>query len=155
MQECCRSRAASFEPMAYCWNLFSVSLFYSYYLGRCSSEQAQFFPLSSSQGRSTHYSDRLHDFSVVFPRYFKDVLLLLKYSHKTKKICSSSGLSKNYISKDQKSQFTWFSGTIYFRCHQCPMEFIGSLQRVIKLFQIKVVKSPPPSHLGKSLILPY
>ena len=29
-------------------------------------------PLPHSQGRSTRYSDRLHDFSVTIPRYYKD-----------------------------------------------------------------------------------
>ena len=35
-----------------------------YYFDRCSSELAQVVPLPYSRGRSTHYSDRLHDFSV-------------------------------------------------------------------------------------------
>ena len=40
---------------------------------RCSSELAQLVPLPFSQGRSTCYSDRLHDFSVTIPRCYKDV----------------------------------------------------------------------------------
>ena len=40
------------------------------YFGRCSSE---LFPLPYSRERSTHYSDRLHDFSVTIPRCYKDV----------------------------------------------------------------------------------
>ena len=43
-----------------------------YYYGRCLSELAELV-LLPSQGRSTHYSDRLHDFSVTIPRYYKDV----------------------------------------------------------------------------------
>ena len=54
-------------------NVVSLSLFYRYYSGRCSSELAQLAPLPFSQGRSTCYSDRLHDFSVSIPRFYKDV----------------------------------------------------------------------------------
>ena len=46
---------------------------YRYYFGRCSSELAQLVPLPYSRGRSTRYSDRLHDFSVTIPRCYKDV----------------------------------------------------------------------------------
>ena len=67
------SLATSFEPMAHCRNVASLSLFYRFYFGRCSSELAQLVGLPHSQGRSTHYSDRLHDFSVTIPRYYKDV----------------------------------------------------------------------------------
>ena len=65
--------AASFEPLAHCRNVVSLSLFYRYYFGRCSSELAQLVPLPFSQGRSTCCSDRLHDFSVTIPRCDKDV----------------------------------------------------------------------------------
>ena len=64
----CPSVAASFETLARCRNVASLSLFYRYYFGRCPSELAQLVPLPFSRGRSTHYSDRLHDFSVTFPR---------------------------------------------------------------------------------------
>ena len=67
------SLADSLEPLAHCWNVASLSVFYRYYFGRCSSELAQPVPLLFSQGRSTSYSDRLHDFSVTIPRYYKDV----------------------------------------------------------------------------------
>ena len=50
----------------------SLSLFYSYYFGRCSSELAQLVPLPYSRGKSTCYSDRLHDFPVTIPRCYKD-----------------------------------------------------------------------------------
>ena len=51
-----------------------VSLFYRYYFGRFSSELAQLVPLPYSRERSTHYSDRLRDFSVYYiPRCYKDV----------------------------------------------------------------------------------
>ena len=50
-----------------------ISLFYRYYFGRCSSELAQLVPLPFFRGRSTRYSDRLHDFSVTIPRCSKDV----------------------------------------------------------------------------------
>ena len=67
------SLAASLEPLAHCRNVVSLSLFYRHYFGRCSSELAQLVPLPFSRGRSTHYSDRLHDFSVTISRCYKDV----------------------------------------------------------------------------------
>ena len=39
------SLAASLEPLAHCRNVASLSLFYRYYFGRCSSELAQLVPL--------------------------------------------------------------------------------------------------------------
>ena len=67
------SLAAFLEPLAYRRNVASLSFFYSYYFGRCSSELAQMVPLPYSRGRSTRYSDRLHDFSVSIFRCYKDV----------------------------------------------------------------------------------
>ena len=67
------SLAASLEPLAHRRNVVSLSLFYRYCFGRCSSELAQLVPLPFSRGRSTRYSDRLHDFSVTIPRCYKDV----------------------------------------------------------------------------------
>ena len=67
------SLAASFEPLAHCWNLASLSLFFRYFFGRCFSELTQLVPLPFSWGRSTPYSDRLHDFSVTISRCYKDV----------------------------------------------------------------------------------
>ena len=67
------SLAASLEPSAHRRNVASLSLFYRYYFGRCSSELAQLVPLLYSRGRSTRYSDRLHDFFVTIPRCYKDV----------------------------------------------------------------------------------
>ena len=62
------SLAASLEPLAHRRNVASLSLFYRYYFGRCSSELAQLVPLSFSQVSSTCYSDRFHYFSVTIPR---------------------------------------------------------------------------------------
>ena len=67
------SLGASLESLAHRRNVASLSLFYRYYFGRCSSELAQLVPLPFSQGRFTRYSDRLHDFSVTIPRCYKDV----------------------------------------------------------------------------------
>ena len=67
------SIAASLELLTYRRNVASLSLFYRYYFGRCSSELAQVVPLPYSRGRSTRYSERLHDFSVTIPRCYKDV----------------------------------------------------------------------------------
>ena len=67
------SLATSLEPLAHRRNVASLSLFYKYYFGRCSSELAELVPLAYSRGRSTRSSDRLHDFSVTIPRCYKDV----------------------------------------------------------------------------------
>ena len=67
------SLAASLEPLAHCRNVASLSLFYRYYFGRCSSELDQLVSLPYSLGKSTPYSDRMHDFSVTIPRFYKDV----------------------------------------------------------------------------------
>ena len=63
------SLAASLEPLALRGNVASLSLFYRYYFGRC-LKLAQLVPLPFSRGRSTRYSDRLHDFSVTIPRCY-------------------------------------------------------------------------------------
>ena len=60
--------AASLEPLAHRQNVTSLSLFYRYYFGRCSSELAQLVPLPFSGGRSTRYSDRSCDLSATIPR---------------------------------------------------------------------------------------
>ena len=67
------SLAVSLERLAHRRNVASLSLFYRYYFGRCSSELAQLVPLPFSRGRSTRYSGRLHVFSVTIPRCYKDV----------------------------------------------------------------------------------
>ena len=66
------SLAASLEPLAHRQNVASVTLFYRYYFGRCSSELTQLLPLLYSSGTSTRYSDGLHDFSATIPRCYKD-----------------------------------------------------------------------------------
>ena len=66
------SLAACLEPLAHCRNIASLSLFYRYYFGSCSSELAELVPFPYSRGRSTPYLDRLHDFSVTIPRCYKD-----------------------------------------------------------------------------------
>ena len=71
------SLAASLEPLAHRRNVGSLSLFYRYYFGRCSSELAQMVPLPFFRGRSTRYSERLHNFSVTIPRCYKEFLQFL------------------------------------------------------------------------------
>ena len=67
------SLATSLEPLTHRQKVSSISLFYRYFFGRCSSQLVQLVPLSFSRGRSTCYSDRLHDFSITIPRCCKDV----------------------------------------------------------------------------------
>ena len=62
------SLAASLKPLAHRRNVASLSLFYRYDFGRCSSELAQLFPFPYSRAKSSRYSYRLHDFSVTIPR---------------------------------------------------------------------------------------
>ena len=61
------------EPLAHYQNLSNFNLFYRYYFGLCSSELSQMVSVPYSQESSTHYSDRLHDFSVTILRRYKDV----------------------------------------------------------------------------------
>ena len=75
------SLAASLEPLAHCQNVASLNLFYRYYFGTCSSELAQLVPLPYSRGRSTHYSDRLHDFSITIPICYKDLYVNSFFPH--------------------------------------------------------------------------
>ena len=56
------SVAAFLEVLAHQQNVSSLSLFGRYYFGRFSCELAQLVPPPYSQGRSTWYSDRLHNF---------------------------------------------------------------------------------------------
>ena len=67
----------SLKPLAHCCKVASLNLFYRHYFGICSSELA---PLPYSQGRSTHYSDRLHDFSVIIPKCLKVVYVNSSFS---------------------------------------------------------------------------
>ena len=62
------SLAASLEPLANRQNVASLSLFYRYYFGICSSELAKLVLLPYSRGRSTCFSDRLHDFFITIAR---------------------------------------------------------------------------------------
>ena len=62
------SLPASLEPLAHRPIVASLSLYYRYYFGRCSSELAKLVPLTYCWGKSTDYSDRYHNFSVTFPR---------------------------------------------------------------------------------------
>ena len=82
------SLAASLEPLAHRLNVASLSLFYMYYFGRCSSELAQLVPLPCSRGRSNRYIDRLHDFSITVPRCYKDVYVN-SFFPRTARLCNS------------------------------------------------------------------
>ena len=66
------SLAASLKPLIHSRNVASLSFFYRYYFGRCSSDPAQLVPLPYSRGRSTRL---LHDFSVTITRCCKDVYI--------------------------------------------------------------------------------
>ena len=61
------SLAASLEPLIHYQSVTSLSFYCRYYFVRCSSELTQMVSCPYSQGRSSHYSDRLHDFSDTIP----------------------------------------------------------------------------------------
>ena len=69
------SLGASLEPLTHRRKVASLSFFYRYYFGRCSSELAELVPLPQSRGRSTGYSVFLQIayFSVTIPRCYKDI----------------------------------------------------------------------------------
>ena len=54
-------------------NVASLTVSYRYYFGRCSSEVVQLVPLRYCRGRSSRYFDKLHYFSVIIPRCYKEV----------------------------------------------------------------------------------
>ena len=60
------------EPLTHRQNVASLSPFYGYFFGRCSSELPELVPFPNSQGRSTRYFGRLHHFSVTIHRCYKD-----------------------------------------------------------------------------------
>ena len=64
--------AASIELWAHRRNVASLSLFCRCYFSRCSSELTQLV-LLPYYGRSTRYSDRLHNYPVTILRCYKDV----------------------------------------------------------------------------------
>ena len=61
------------EPLAYCWNVANLNLFSWYYFGRCSSELVELVSFPYSCWMSSHYSNRVHDFSVTIPTCYRDV----------------------------------------------------------------------------------
>ena len=70
----------SLEPLPNRRNVAILSLFCTYYFGRCSSELAQ-VPFPYSRGISTRYSERWYDFSVTIPRFYKDVYVNSFFPH--------------------------------------------------------------------------
>ena len=78
----------SLEPFAHSRNVGSLSLFYRYYFGGCSYELAQMVPLPNSRGRSSRYSDKLHEYSVTIPRCYKDVYVN-SFFPRTAGLCNS------------------------------------------------------------------
>ena len=79
-KQICRT-SASLGPLTHCQNVAILGLFYRYSFGRCSSELFQLVPLPFCWGKSTCYSNRLHDFSVIVPRCYKDVYVKSFFPH--------------------------------------------------------------------------
>ena len=79
-----RSLAVFLEPLGHRHNVANLSLSLMSYFGRCSSELAELIPLPHSSGRSTHYFNKLHDFSVTIPRFYQDVYVSNLYPRTTR-----------------------------------------------------------------------
>ena len=62
----------------------SRHLSYRYYFGKYLSELAELVRLPYSRGRSTRYSDRLHDIPVTIPRCYTNVYVNSFFQHKTR-----------------------------------------------------------------------
>ena len=122
------SLATSLEPNAHRRNVASLSLFYRFYDGRCSSELAQLVRLSHSRGRSTYYSDRLHDFWVTIPRYYKDVYVNSFFS-RTVRLC-------NYLPIDCYPLVYGLNG---FKNWQTPINSMFFLKRFPLCFNLFVL----------------
>ena len=73
--------AASLKLLAHRRKVTSLSLFYSYYFNRSSSELAQLVPRLYSRRRSIRYSDRMYDFSATIPRCYKDFYVNSFFPH--------------------------------------------------------------------------
>ena len=69
----CRCVNRSLETLLHCLNVVTLSLFCRYVFGKCSSELAELFLLPHLSGRSTRYSNKLHDFSVTILGCFRYV----------------------------------------------------------------------------------
>ena len=65
--------ASFLEPLNHRKDVTSLSLFYTYYFGKCLPELAEVVPRPFFRGKSTCSSGRLHDFSFTFPRCYKDI----------------------------------------------------------------------------------
>ena len=102
------SLATSLETFAHLQNVASLSLFYRYYFGRCSSELAQLVPLCLSYWGSIHYSDTFHDFSVNIPRCYKDVYVSSFFPH-TARLWNSLPIECFHLTYNLKG----FNGSIY------------------------------------------
>ena len=63
--------AVSLQHLTHHWNVASLSYFYRYYFGSCSSELVQLVLLPYSRGSSTRYFARFHDFSVTISIWYK------------------------------------------------------------------------------------
>ena len=81
----CLSLTASLAPMAHCWNVASLSLFYRCYFGRCSTVLAQLVPLPCFYGRFSRYclvflSPFLNNYKDVYVNSFFPCIVRLRNS---------------------------------------------------------------------------
>ena len=100
------SFAVSLEFLGHCRNVAKLSLCYKYYFGRCSSKLTQQVPLLYSRGRSTRYSERLHDcmspfldvkkniLEMIFSRVFLPLQFHVKKIHVSRLPCKMFKLTK-------------------------------------------------------------
>ena len=71
-----------FYTCSFSWKLWlideilaSLSFFCRYCFGRCSSQLTELALILHSSWGSTHYSNWLHNFSVIIPKYYKDLFV--------------------------------------------------------------------------------
>ena len=93
-----------------------------YSFGRCSAELSQLVPLPYSQGRSTLYSNKLHDFSVTIPRHYMDVMSTVSFLAEWKSgiLCLQNVFLEPLIEIKVKRQFSknyLYCKYIYIYCN--------------------------------------
>ena len=74
------------KPLGDHVNVTSLSHICSNYIGRCTPDLTGQVLLPCSRGRSTCYSDRLHDFSVIVPRCLRMFIYLNSFFPCTAKL---------------------------------------------------------------------
>ena len=127
------SLAASLQSLAHRRNLASLSLFCRYYFSWCSSELGQLVPLPYTRGKSTRYSDRLHDFPVTTPRCYKDVYVNSSFP-RTAKLWNSLPIECFPLTYDVNGSKSRIIRNL-FNCRFFPNRFLVCFNLFVILFR--------------------